>query len=48
MNAAVKFSAFAADNHLCKTVIAGVGALPSGWAFVNYPAADKFFLYLHE
>lgn len=47
-DSAIKFSAFTADNDLCKTVIAGVGALPAGWASVNYPAANKLLLHLHE
>lgn len=44
----VKLTAFAADNDLCEAMIAGVGTFPTGRAFMYYPAADKFFLHLHE
>ena len=48
VNAPVKLAAVSAENHLCKTVIAGEAAFLSGRADVDYPAADKLCLRLHE
>ena len=48
MHTPVKLTAVSAENHLCKAVIAGEAALLACWADMNYPAADKLCLYLHE
>ena len=48
VNAPVKLAAVSAENHLCKTVIAGEAAFLAGRADVDYPAADKLCLHLHE
>ena len=48
VNAPVKLTAVTAENHLCKTVIAGETALLACRADVDYPATDKLRLHLHE
>ena len=48
VNAPVKLAAVSAENHLCKAVIAGEAAFLAGRADMNYPAADKLCLHLHE
>ena len=48
VNAPVKLAAVSAENHLCKTVIAGETALLACRADVDYPATDKLRLHLHE
>ena len=48
MDAPVKFAAVSAENHLCKTVIAGKTALLAWRADVDYPATDKLRLHLHK
>jgi hypothetical protein len=48
MYPAKNLTAFAADNYLSEAMIAGVGTFFAGRAFMYYPAADKFFLHLHE
>ena len=48
VNAPVKLAAVSAENHLCKTVIAGEAAFLAGRADVDYPATDKLRLHLHE
>lgn len=48
VDAPVKFAAVSAENHLCKTVIAGEAAFLTCRADVNYPATDKLRLHLHE
>ena len=48
VNAPVKFTAFSAENHLGKTMIAGEAAFLSGRADVYCAPADKLGLHLHE
>jgi hypothetical protein len=48
VNAPVKLTAVTAENHLCKTVIAGEAAFLACRADVDYPATDKLRLHLHE
>lgn len=48
VNTPVKLTAVSAENHLCKTVIAGEAAFLACRADVDYPAADKLCLHLHK
>lgn len=48
VNAPVKLTAVSAENHLCKTVIAGEAAFLACRADVDYSATDKLRLHLHE
>ena len=48
VNAPVKLTTVSAENHLCKTVIAGEAAFLACRADVDYPATHKLCLHLHE
>ena len=48
VDAPVKLSAFAAENHLGEAVIAGEAAFLAGRADMYHSPADKLSLYLHE
>ena len=48
VNASVKLTAVSAEDHLCKTVIAGEAAFLACRADMDYPATDKLRLHLHE
>ena len=48
VDAPIKLTAVSAENHLCKTVIAGEAAFFACRADMDYPTADKLCLHLHE
>lgn len=48
VDAPIKLAAVSAENHLCKTVIAGETAFLTGRADMDYPAMDKLCLHMHE
>src|SRR3712207_6341048 len=48
VNAPVKLAAVSAENHLCKTVIAGEAAFLTCRADMDYSATDELRLHLHE
>ena len=48
MNPAEHFTAVAADDYLCKTVVAAEGSGFSVRAGMDNAASDKFLLHLHE
>ena len=48
MDTAVKLTALAAENHLGKAVVAGVGAFLACRTLVNDAPADKFLLKIYR
>ena len=48
VNAPVKLAAVSAENHLCKTVIAGEAAFLACRADMHHTPTDKLRLHLHE